>query len=61
MPDASFLAVEPDVDVVAVVGLGEAVRVRGAVRVEAVDQLGGLLTGRQRAELASERAARAIG
>ena len=50
----------PDVDVVAVVGLREAVGVRGAVRIEAVDELGRLLAGRQRAELAGDGPAGAV-
>src|SRR5689334_17018798 len=58
---ARALAVEADVDVIAVVGLGEPVRVRGTVRIEAVDQLRRLLPGGQGAELAGERPARPVG
>src|SRR3954447_22938206 len=58
---AGWLSVEADVNVVAVIGLREPVRVGGAVRVEAVDELGRLLAGRQCAELSSDRAAGPLG
>src|SRR5829696_10138761 len=58
---ARELSVKSDVYVVAVVGVREAVWVRGAVRVPAVDQLGWLLPRRQRTELPGDRPAGTVG
>jgi hypothetical protein len=54
----SALVIEAEVDVVAVVGRGEAVGVRRPVRVEAVDELGRIERARESPQLDRKKTAR---